>query len=247
MNTPEPDICATIPRKQLIAELLILVGIICLPTIFDLFTSWFKLYSGDSGGVGFVFSGFAYLTEISLILYLIWSGGESFSQFGFRKPLPSDLLWAIPLILIPFGLGLLINHFTRYPTRISNAPPWAMHSTVAMYSRFALFPIIPRFFYLLFNLISALLLRELFFRSYLIVRLEQIGWKTGWAVILSTILYAFGPIVFDPVALSVLAVMGLLFSLYFAKFRRIWPLVIAHFVLNLIPLIDLYHWTKAIA
>ena len=81
------------------------------------------------------------------------------------------------------------------------------------------------------------LLEELVVVGYLLVRLEQLGWRTGAAVAASALLrgsyhlyQGFGAFVGN-------AVMGVVFALFFRRTRRIVPLVLAHTVLDVVSFV----------
>ncbi len=77
---------------------------------------------------------------------------------------------------------------------------------------------------------------EFAMRGYLIPRLEQAGLPTGSAVVLSSLLFASYHLYQGTYAFVVILATGLLFGFAFARFRRLWPLVIAHAVWDIVLL-----------
>jgi membrane protease YdiL (CAAX protease family) len=78
------------------------------------------------------------------------------------------------------------------------------------------------------------LLEEVVVVGYLVTRLRQTGWGVAAAVTFSAVLrgtyhlyQGFGAFVGN-------AIMGVVFTLFYLRFRRLWPLVIAHTILDVI-------------
>jgi membrane protease YdiL (CAAX protease family) len=78
------------------------------------------------------------------------------------------------------------------------------------------------------------LIEEVVVVGYLVTRLRQTGWGVAAAVTFSAVLrgtyhlyQGFGAFVGN-------AIMGVVFTLFYLRFRRLWPLVIAHTILDVI-------------
>jgi membrane protease YdiL (CAAX protease family) len=65
-------------------------------------------------------------------------------------------------------------------------------------------------------------------RAYLVTRFEQLLRSTPAAVLLSTALFAAYHGYQGKIGLMSVALFGLVYGLCFARWRRIWPLIIAH-------------------
>jgi membrane protease YdiL (CAAX protease family) len=78
---------------------------------------------------------------------------------------------------------------------------------------------------------------EVLFRGYAQTRLEQLGLPGPLVVLLPTtlwsVLHAYQGLAAVPIVLG----LGLLWSVYFHRTRRLWPLVIAHILYDLIGLV----------
>jgi membrane protease YdiL (CAAX protease family) len=81
------------------------------------------------------------------------------------------------------------------------------------------------------------LLEEVVVVGYLLTRLRDLGWRTWHAVAASALLrgtyhlyQGFGAFVGN-------AIMGVVFGLFFVRFKRVWPLVIAHTLLDVVAFV----------
>jgi membrane protease YdiL (CAAX protease family) len=167
------------------------------------------------------------LFTVALVIYLLWLPGRSaFRRLGFDYTQPRrDLLGGVGLVLligIP-GLGLYLAGR-------------AMGITVAVVAS----PLDTYWWTLPILILSALrsaLTEELIVVGYLFIRLREFGWST-WTIILSSALLrgsyhlyqGIGPF-FGNVA------MGILFGWCYARWGRTMPLVIAHWILDIVSFV----------
>jgi membrane protease YdiL (CAAX protease family) len=167
------------------------------------------------------------LFTVALVIYLLWLPGRSaFRRLGFDYTQPRrDLLGGVGLVLligIP-GLGLYLAGR-------------AMGITVAVVAS----PLETYWWTLPILILSALrsaLTEELIVVGYLFIRLREFGWST-WTIILSSALLrgsyhlyqGIGPF-FGNVA------MGILFGWCYARWGRTMPLVIAHWILDIVSFV----------
>jgi membrane protease YdiL (CAAX protease family) len=70
--------------------------------------------------------------------------------------------------------------------------------------------------------------------GYLLTRLDQIGWRVGAAVATSALLRGTYHLYQGFGAFLGNAIMGVVFALFFLRFRRLWPLIVAHTVLDVV-------------
>lgn len=201
---------APLLKKQLLFETLAILSVFYLPFLL--------------GGSGRYLDASLALTEIyyflyccakiGLILYLVWSGGERFSKFGLVKPRPSDLFWAIPLLLLACGLQVYLTLFLEtHHFYMGWSGDNGVYADMLIHTPGAL--------------VSALS-TCLFWSGYLITRFEQIGTKTVLAVLLPALLAGAQHLSLSEwVSNAAIFVVTIIFGIYFVKYRRIWPLVFA--------------------
>lgn len=169
--------------------------------------------------------GFAFaLAPVALVLYLLWQPGRNpFRTLGFDFTRPGrDVGWGvllaavigIPGILFYLAGNALGITVTIVPTALGTYW-WTL-------------PV------LILAAVRASLEEEIIVVGYLFTRLRELGWKP-WAVIgFSAVLrgsyhlyQGFGPFVGN-------VVMGILFGLAYQRWGRVMPLVIAHFILDVL-------------
>jgi membrane protease YdiL (CAAX protease family) len=85
---------------------------------------------------------------------------------------------------------------------------------------------------LILTAIEAGLLEELIVVSYLITRLEQIGWPTAAAVATSALLRGSYHLYQGWGGFIGNVMLGAFFGFVFVRTRRVWPLVIAHAMID---------------
>ena len=78
---------------------------------------------------------------------------------------------------------------------------------------------------------------ELFFRAYLIGRMEEIGTPLSVAVAISTVLFCLGHAYEGPLGIALAASLGVLFATVFAKRRNLHIIAIAHGLYNFVVLV----------
>lgn len=164
------------------------------------------------------------LAPVALVLYLLWQPGlSSFRRIGFDLTRPGrDIGWGVALVAIigiP-GIALYIAGnalgitVTIVPTALGTYW-WTIPVLVLVAAR-------------------ASLEEEIIVVGYLFTRLRELGCKP-WAIIgISAVLrgsyhlyQGFGPFVGN-------VVMGILFGLAYQRWGRVMPLVIAHFILDVL-------------
>ncbi len=162
------------------------------------------------------------LVPVALALYLLSAGGRSaVARIGLDLRNPGrDMAWGLglgALIGIP-GLGLYVAGRALGVTVAVQASALADHWWTV--------PVL---------ILAALkngLLEEVLVVGYLVERLEELQWRVGAILLTSALLRAgyhlyqgWGPFVGN-------AVMGVVFTLFYLRRRRVMPLVIAHTLLD---------------
>jgi membrane protease YdiL (CAAX protease family) len=164
------------------------------------------------------------LVPIALVLYLLWQPGRNpFRTIGFDLTRPGrDVGWGvalaaaigIPGILLYLAGNALGITVTIVPTALGTYW-WTLPVLILAAAR-------------------AALEEEIIVVGYLFARLREFGWKP-WAVIgFSAVLrgsyhlyQGFGPFVGN-------VLMGIVFGLAYQRWGRVMPLVVAHFILDVL-------------
>lgn len=172
--------------------------------------------------------------QVLLLLYLLWlrrgrspeqTAGEVFREYGVGAPRASDLVHALAIFA---GLVALLALATWGLARI----PALGREILGRGFRYrlprpALLPLAA-----LFALATAYR-EELFFRCYLITRLQQLTLPAWAAAGASTALFAVGHLYQGPAGLIVAALLGTCFALLFLRLRNLHRLALAHALYNL--------------
>lgn len=167
------------------------------------------------------------LFAVALVLYLLWRPGQSpFRRIGFDLTRPGRDLGAgfalAAVIGIP-GIGLyLVGRALGITVAINASPLDTFWWTIPI---------------LLLSAANAALSEEIIVVGYLFTRLRQLGWNR-WAIIVTSatlrgsyhLYQGIGPF-FGNVA------MGVLFGWCYERWGRTMPLVIAHWILDVVSFV----------
>jgi membrane protease YdiL (CAAX protease family) len=174
------------------------------------------------------FLGIAFsLFPVALVLYLLWQPGRNpLRSLGMDFTAPRrDLLRGGGLLLligIP-GLGLyLAGRALGFTVAVVPSPLDTFWWTIPI---------------LLFSALRSALSEEIIVVGYLFTRLRQLGWNV-WTIIVSTALLrgsyhlyqGIGPFVGN-------VAMGVVFGWCYSRWGRVMPLVIAHWVLDIVSFV----------
>jgi membrane protease YdiL (CAAX protease family) len=167
--------------------------------------------------LGFVFG----LAPVFLVFHLVRRDGEGLRSIGLVWDDPAgDVGRGVALfaLVAAVGLGIYLAAVALDVNRfVVPAPPpghWWTYPVVLM------------------NATGAAVLEEVIVLGYLLTRLQQVGWTPVAAVVASAVLrggyhlyQGWGGFVGN-------LLMGLLFGVLFLRWRRTWPFVIAHLLLD---------------
>jgi membrane protease YdiL (CAAX protease family) len=166
---------------------------------------------------GFVFG----LAPVWLVIYLVRRNGEGLGAIGLDWDRPrNDIALGIALFAVIglVGLGLYLGAVALDVNRfVIPAPPSGHWWTV---------PVV------FLNAAEAAVLEEVIVVGYLITRLRQLRWTPVAAIAASSVLRASYHLYQGWGGFLGNLAMGLLFAAVFVRTRRTWPLVIAHFLLD---------------
>jgi membrane protease YdiL (CAAX protease family) len=162
------------------------------------------------------------LAPVWLVLYLVRRNGEGVSSIGLEWDRPrADLLRGFLLFVVVGigGIGVYLGAVALGVNRfVVPVPPLGHWWTVPV---------------LLLNAIEAALLEEVVVVAYLTTRLRQLGVTQLAAIGASALLRGTYHLYQGWGGFLGNLAMGVLFGFVFVRTRRAWPIVIAHFLLDL--------------
>ena len=167
--------------------------------------------------VGIVFG----LAPVFLVVHLVRRSGEGVAGIGFAADRPGpDVATGLALFAVVglAGLGLYLAAVELGVNRfVVPAPPLGHWWTVPV---------------LLLSALEAALIEEVIVLGYLVTRLRQLSWSPVASVAGGSLLRASYHLYQGWGGFLGNLAMGVLFSVLFLRWKRTWPFVIAHFLLD---------------
>lgn len=161
------------------------------------------------------------LAPVWLVVHLARRSGEQLAEFGLAPARPrADAAWGVllGLAVASVGLGLYLAAVHLGVNRfVDPAPPLGHWWTVPL---------------LILGAVQAGLLEEIVVVGYLVSRLERLGWAVWGAVAASALLRGSYHLYQGWGGFAGNVAMGLLFASIFVRWRRTWPLVTAHALID---------------
>lgn len=166
------------------------------------------------------------LGAVALVIYLLYASGESLADIGIDRSQPTrDSLRGVILAAVIGGAGLvfyLLSVRLGISVQITATTlPGDWYETPALVLRAA----------------EAALLEEVVVLGYFLHRLTQLGVSKPWAVIVSALLRGTYHLYQGVGGFVGNLVMGLVFGWLFFRWRRTTPMIIAHFLIDLVALV----------
>jgi len=173
-------------------------------------------------GLATQFANFAFgLAPVWLVVFLLRRSGEGVGQIGLALDRPGrDLASGVVLSVIvgTAGIGIYLVSVALGVNRfVVPVPPLGHWWTIPV---------------LLLNAAQAALLEEVIVVGYLITRLQQLRVSEPAAVVASALLRGAYHLYQGWGGFAGNLALGLFFGLFFTRTRRTWPLVVAHFLLD---------------
>ncbi len=167
---------------------------------------------------GFVFG----LAPVFLVLHLVRRSGEGVGGIGLALDRPGpDLVKGVALFAVVglAGIGIYLAAVELGVNRfVIPAPPLGHWWTVPVLG---------------LNALEAALVEEIIVLGYLVTRLRQLSWSPLAAIVGSSALRASYHLYQGWGGLLGNLAMGVLFAALFLRWRRTWPFVVAHMLLDL--------------
>jgi len=161
------------------------------------------------------------LAPVALVLYLMARSGEPPSVIGLDDTEPArDAARGAVLAAVVGGAGLAL-YLTAYHLGLSlNVVP---ESLPAVWWRDPV---------LLLNALQNGLLEEILVIGYLLLRLDQLGWRPGRAILAAALLRGTYHLYQGFGAFLGNFAMGIIFGVLYRRWRRVTPLIIAHTLID---------------
>ncbi|WP_431234231.1 CPBP family intramembrane glutamic endopeptidase [Mycolicibacterium psychrotolerans] len=162
----------------------------------------------------------------ALGLYLLWRSGTSPTRLGLgRMRWRSDILGGLGLAALIGIPGLLLYLAARWLGMNAQVEPSALHDT------WWRIPV------LIFSAFANGFAEEVVVVGYLITRLKQLGFSQNRAILVSSVLRGMYHLYQGFGAGLGNLVMGLVFGYAWCRTGRLWPLVIAHGVIDTVAFV----------
>lgn len=166
------------------------------------------------------------LAPVLLVLYLMARSGEPPSVIGLDASQPAkDTARGAVLAAVIGGSGLGLYLIAFHAGVSLTVVP---ENLPAVWWRFPV---------LLLDAIQNGLLEEILVIGYLLLRLEQLDWEPVWAITCSALLRGAYHLYQGLGGFVGNAAMGVIFALLYRRWRRVTPLIIAHFLIDAVAFI----------
>jgi membrane protease YdiL (CAAX protease family) len=220
-------------RWTLGEEVLLVLSLSLLPSAIDAVLSYF--HAPVNRGIAVTlypsFPSFQFLRELLavvfsvppawLVVHLARRSGEGLEAFGLGlRTFRRDVAWgaAAAAVVAAVGLGIYLGAIALNVNRfVVPVPPLGHWWTIPI---------------LVLGALQTALLEEIVVLGYLIRRLEQLGWRTLTAVVGSAVLRGSYHLYQGWGGFSGNVALGLAFGYAYSRWRRTWPLIAAHFIVD---------------
>jgi membrane protease YdiL (CAAX protease family) len=232
-NDPAAPTLAPAGRRTLAEEVLLVLSLSLLPSAVDAVLSYFQAPVNRRVAVALYpsFPQFAFLRELLAVLFSIppaWlvvhlarRSREGLDAFGLGLgTIGQDVAWgsAAAVAVAAVGLGVYLAAIALNVNRfVVPVPPLGHWWTIPI---------------LVLGALQTALLEEIVVLAYFIRRLEQLRVRTAAAVVASAVLRGSYHLYQGWGGFTGNLALGLAFGYAYARWRRTWPLVTAHFIVD---------------
>jgi membrane protease YdiL (CAAX protease family) len=180
--------------------------------------------SPSISGLGYMFGTVRALTALLLLWYVLKRSGRRFADIGFE--------WSIQEVAIGILVALAGAAFIFCGTGLIYAIEYAIyHSYMAMPAARNFFPK-PSWSSLPYHIVNPFF-EELIVRAYLMTEIRALTGSIALAVLISVVVQTSYHLYYGWLGAASIAFIFLAYSLYYARWRRALPTVVAHGLVNL--------------
>jgi membrane protease YdiL (CAAX protease family) len=217
-------------RKLRAVELVLLLGVVFLPSIVQsayVYFSHSSIMSSMREDTAFYFANSVLWESLGLCLlaYFMFRQNKTLSGMRFSFTI-KDVLFGIGLFVLIY-IDNILMYYLLTALSIKAVPP---QNTDFLKGGINLF-------YVLFLLINPVF-EEMIVRAFTITEVEFLAGKTYIAVIVSTPLQTSYHLYQGTYSALVILSIFFIFSLFYIKFRRIMPVIIAHALFDIIAMVQ---------
>jgi membrane protease YdiL (CAAX protease family) len=213
------------------------ITVLCVVVVPLLYTALVELVSPETRAENFAYLanpanqiGVALwdLSLVLLVVYLLWQRGDSFRRMGFTFGLAT-----IPLSVVMLGAVRLFDYIAArmvFSWLSADIIRDRMAETAALFNaqnaQLGLWALLP--------IMMAPVFEEIVVRAYLQTRLEALGWGAFTAAVTSALIQSAYHLYQGPDCAFLLFPGFLVLALYYAWFRGVTVLILAHFYVDLL-------------
>jgi membrane protease YdiL (CAAX protease family) len=223
-------VAPTRSTSELWMETSVVLILAMLPSLYGFVSS---LITGQSGSVSFLDDHLYYIMRAVWssvpVLYLIHRSRESWANFGLVRPrlvqdgLGGILIWAAKVTATTAMWFFTFAWFGGDGLRLFLSNWWVFPR-----------PVGAEYLLLVFSSCAIGFSEELVMRGYLIPRFERLLGSSWKAVAMTTMLFALWHLYQGPGGVIATAVCGLISGVAFCWIRRLWPIALAHALLDFV-------------
>ena len=164
------------------------------------------------------------------ILYIIWKNTLSFSNVGLSKfSVRSDIPLGIGIFILTYIFFAILSILTSSIIEIG-----ARYTEEAIKTFFHKPETLTGMVFLFLACIMNGFAEELVMRGYFVERFEFLLGSTPKSVLFSSILFCSYHIYQGALGTFQVFIFGVIYSMLYCKYRRIWPLAVAHSLQNIV-------------
>lgn len=222
----------SIQKKIRFVELVLIISVAILPFFLRNLFIHLNLYSiNTSINVRFFIDGIDKITYVALLLYILFRQGRSIRDIGVSFS-GRDIFRGILIYIIVMIIIVIYQFISVHASILITGKPLTTNPqhTDILVGKITII-------YILAMIINPFF-EELILRAYLMCEIEFLSNSKFIAVIVSVLIQTSAHIYEGYYSMSILALVFLIFSIYFAKNKRIMPIIIAHAIMDIVSMLS---------